>query len=111
MTEYDQFKRKPDNDWMLEARQSGDVVGAICDRVLYKGTNGAFSEKVKQAVQQVGITAEQYNTMSSGMDTDGNGSVSQDEAKAYLDKQDFSRDQKAQLWNIISKSWKNNPYK
>lgn len=110
MTEYDQFKRKPDNDWMLEARQSGDVVGAICDRVLYKGTNGAFSEKVKQAVQKVGITAEQYNTMSSGMDADGNGGVSQDEAKAYLDKQDFSRDQKAQLWNIIDKTWKHNPY-
>lgn len=112
MTEYDQFKRKPDNDWMLEARQSGDVVGAICDRVLYKGTNGAFSEKVKQAVQQVGITADQYNTMISGMDTggNGNGSVSQDEAKAYLDRQDFSRDQKAQLWNIIDKTWKHNPY-
>lgn len=111
MTEYDQFKRKPDNDWMLEARDSGDVVGAICDRVLYKGTNGSFSEKVKQAVQQVGITAEQYNTMSSGMDADGNGGVSQAEAKAYLDSQNFSREQKAQLWNIIDKRWKNNPYK
>lgn len=112
ITEYDQFGKGPASDWMLEARDSGDVVGAICDRVLYKGTSGAFSEKVKQAVQQVGITADQYNTMISGMDTggNGNGSVSQDEAKAYLDKQDFSRDQKAQLWNIINKSWKHNPY-
>lgn len=105
ITEYDQFKKEPSSDWMLEARDSGDVVGAICDRVLYGG-----NEKAKQAVETVGITIDQYNAMKGGMDANGNGAVSQDEAKAYLDQQDFSKDQKAQLWNIINKSWKNNPY-
>ena len=105
ITEYDQFGKGPTSDWMLEARDSGDVVGAICDRVLYGG-----NEKAKQAVETVGITIDQYNAMKGGMDANGNGAVSQDEAKAYLDQQDFSKDQKAQLWNIINKSWKNNPY-
>ena len=44
------------------------------------------------------------------MDADGNDSVSQKEAKAYLDSQNFTREQKAQLWTLINSKWKNNPY-
>lgn len=73
--------------------------------------NMSAGEKAKEAVETVSITIEQYGSMKDGMDTNGNGAVSQDEAQTYLDRQDFSKDQKAQLWNIINKSWKNNPYK
>ena len=36
--------------------------------------------------------------------------ISQKEAKAYLDSQNFTREQKAQLWTLINSKWKNNPY-
>nr|DAV25350.1 MAG TPA: hypothetical protein [Caudoviricetes sp.] len=106
MAEHDLFGKAIDKQWYVDAKESGNVVGAIRDHVLYGG-----NEKAKKAVEEVGITIDQYSAMRNGLDADGNGAVSQSEAKAYLDTQDFSRDQKAQLWNIISKSWKYNPYK
>ena len=101
------------SDWMVEARDSNNVLGAISDRVLYGGGQGSSSEtiaKTKTAVEEIGLTVEQYQAMRSGMDADGNDSVSQKEAKAYLDSQNFTREQKAQLWTLINKAWKNNPY-
>lgn len=106
MAEHDLFGKAIDKQWYVDAKDSGNVVGAIRDHVLYGG-----NEKAKKAVEEVGITIDQYSAMRNGLDADGNGAVSQNEAKAYLDTQDFSRDQKAQLWGIISKSWKYNPYK
>ena len=49
--------------------------------------------------------------LKSGMDTNGNGSMTQAEAKAALDRQDLITGQKADLWNIINSSWKTNPYR
>ena len=71
--------------------------------------SGKAYEKTIQAVQ-AGVTVGQYASMKAGLDSDGNNSVSQTEAQAYLDRQDFTREQKADLWTIINKSWKRNPY-
>ena len=71
--------------------------------------SGSGYEKTKQAVA-AGFTVEQYAEMKSSLDVNGNGAVSQDEAQNYLDSQDYSREEKADLWTIINKSWKRNPY-
>lgn len=71
--------------------------------------SGKAYEKTIQAVQ-AGLTVGQYASMKAGLDSDGNNSVSQTEAQAYLDRQDFTREQKTDLWTIINKSWKRNPY-
>lgn len=109
MTEHDLFGKEINKKWYTEAKESGNVLGAIRDHVLYT-VNGNYSDKAKTAVEDVGITLDQYSAMRNGLDANGNGAVSQSEAKAYLDGQDFSRDQKSQLWKIINKSWKSNPY-
>lgn len=109
MTEHDLFGKEVNKKWYTEAKESGNVLGAIRDHVLYT-VNGNYSDKAKTAVEDIGITLDQYSAMRNGLDADGNGAVSQSEAKAYLDGQDFSRDQKSQLWKIINKSWKSNPY-
>lgn len=71
--------------------------------------SGTAYEKTKQAVAS-GLTVQQYVDMKNGLDANGNGSISQAEARAYLDQQDYSREQKSGLWHIINKSWKRNPY-
>lgn len=109
MTGHDLFGKEVNKKWYTEAKESGNVLGAIRDHVLYT-VNGNYSDKAKTAVEDVGITLDQYSAMRNGLDADGNGAVSQSEAKTYLDGQDFSRDQKSQLWKIINKSWKSNPY-
>ena len=71
--------------------------------------SGKAYEKTKQAVA-AGLTVDEYAAMKDGLDADGNGGVSQKEAQAYLDGQGFTTGQKADLWTIINKSWKKNPY-
>lgn len=41
----------------------------------------------------------------------GDGSPSQEETKAILDKMNISRAEKAILWEQTNSSWKTNPYK
>lgn len=72
--------------------------------------SGTAYEKTKQAVA-AGLTVQQYVDMKNSVDADGNGYKSKSEARAYLDSHDFTREQKADLWTIINKSWEtNNPY-
>lgn len=52
-----------------------------------------------------------YVILRFSLDADGNGSVTQKEAKAALDGKDLSREQKGELWGIINASWKTNPYR
>ena len=53
---------------------------------------------------------DQYTDLKANVDANDNGSISQDEARAYLDSTDLSREQKAAAWYIINKGWKKNPY-
>ena len=71
--------------------------------------SGTGYEKTKLAVG-LGLTVDDYAGLKSGMDTNGNGSITQAEAKAALDRQDLTTGQKADLWNIINSSWKTNPF-
>lgn len=71
--------------------------------------SGTGYEKTKAAVK-AGLTVDEYAAMRNGLDADGNDRVSQKEVQAYLDAQDFGTAEKADLWTIINKSWKRNPY-
>ena len=52
-----------------------------------------------------------YLAMRQTADYNGNGQISQDEARAYLENSDLSDVQKAYFWELINSSWKKNPYK
>lgn len=72
--------------------------------------SGSGYEKTKEAVN-AGLTVEQYADLRESLDADGNGGVSQEEAKAALNAAGYPQEQKADLWTIINKSWKKNPYR
>jgi len=56
-----------------------------------------------------GITKRMFMDAVSNADADGNGYNNKDEAKAYLDKQEYlTRKQKAELWKVLSTA--KNPY-
>ena len=102
--------------WVNNAQTARDDLGispaeylALYHRYGAGVMSGTAYEKTKQAVA-AGLTVEQYVDMRNGLDANGNGGVSQAEARAYLDQQDYSREQKSDLWTIINKSWKKNPY-
>lgn len=52
-----------------------------------------------------------YLTMKQTADSNGNGQISQEEAKRYLDDSELSDVQKAYFWTLINSGWKSNPYK
>ena len=104
------------DDWVLHARDAQKELGVSTAEYLalyeaYGGKlmSGKAYEKTQQAVD-AGLSVAEYAKMKDGMDADGNGAVSQAEAKQYLARSGFSRQQKADLWTLINKSWKNNPY-
>lgn len=77
----------------------------------YAPSSSSWLNKAQMAVD-AGIPIEEYILLRMGLDADGNGRVSQDEARAALDGQkEISQEQKADLWAIINASWKTNPYK
>ena len=72
--------------------------------------SGKAYEKTVEAVKS-GISVDEYARMKQGLDANGNGSVTQAEAKAQLDSMGFTNAQKVDLWTIINSSWKTNPYR
>ena len=64
--------------------------------------------------EAVGMSPAEYYVMTNTYDYDGSSSTGQPtqaEAQRYLDTEtNLAKDQKADLWTIINKSWKNNPY-
>ena len=104
------------DQWVLNARNARKDIGVSTGEylALYKKygssvMSGEGYEKTKQAIA-AGLSVDEYAAMRKGLDADGNGGVSQKEAQAYLDGQGFTTGQKADLWTIINKSWKKNPY-
>lgn len=51
-----------------------------------------------------------YMMFKSTADTDGNGSINQDEARTVLDSSGLTNLQKAYYWKLFNSGWKNNPY-
>jgi hypothetical protein len=72
----------------------------------------AFDGEVVGVVKAVelGIPASDYLQVKITASTDGNSSISQDEARAALDKTNLTREQKSVMWNLINSGWKTNPY-
>lgn len=68
--------------------------------------------KAQEAATQ-GISYDKYFNLffASTPDADGNGSISQDEMRAALNKTTLTKSQKAFLFSQQNKDWKNNPYK
>jgi hypothetical protein len=68
--------------------------------------------KAQEAAMQ-GISYDSYFSLffANTPDTDGNGSISQDEMREALDKTALSKSQKAFLFAQQNMEWKNNPYK
>ena len=102
--------------WVQNAKSAKQDIGvspaeymALYEKYGSSVMSGEGYEKTKQAVA-AGLSVDEYAAMRKGMDADGNGGVSQKEAQAYLDGQGFTTRQKADLWTIINKSWKKNPY-
>lgn len=70
-------------------------------------------EKLPTIYSQYGAdAAKNWLRYSSAADLDGNGSISQDEAQATLDKMNLTDQLKAAYWQMTNKNWKakNNPY-
>ena len=66
-------------------------------------------------MESAGISeSEAYNiatTYKAKADKDGNGSIKTDEAKAYIDRLNITKAQKAVLFSAMMPNVKNNPYK
>lgn len=81
-----------------------------------KGTSAMTDKQLEtlQLLQEAGMknsTAyEMATTAKASADKDGNGSVKTEEAKAYLDSKNFTREQKAILFSCMCPGVKNNPY-
>ena len=78
----------------------------------------AMSDKQKETqnkLESAGISeSEAYNiatTYKAKADKDGNGSIKTDEAKAYIDRLNITKAQKAVLFSAMMPNVKNNPYK
>lgn len=116
-------------DMMLSALGgglSGGIMGAGGAVVGY-ARNGSVDAQAAQPAQESAFTRQagtdanaaqadsnltygQYLTVRAQADTDGNGSVSQEEAKKAIDASGLSRKQKSAMWQSFNSKWKNNPY-
>ena len=68
------------------------------------------NEKIYKAGQK-GVSPAEYLLVYSQMDTDGNNSISQEEARQALDNTSLTREQKAYLFALQNSAWKSNPYR
>lgn len=102
-----------ESSWIIGARESElPLVDYLLTYEREGGSKyltGTVGEKMDAAVA-VGMSREDYIALRENIDANGNGAVSQAEAKAYLDASDLSQEQKRKMWNIINAGWKKNPY-
>lgn len=66
--------------------------------------------KAMRAVE-AGVPPEHYYLLRELADINGNGSISQQEARKVLDNTDLTLAQKSVLWQSFNSGWKYNPYK
>lgn len=83
----------------------------IQERLTYSyGGTAEANERELSTVPSLGLTLDEWWGIKGTMDADGNGAISQAEAQTALDASGLSRQQKRELWNVINKGWKKNPY-
>lgn len=102
--------------WVGHAKNARSELGMSTTDYLYyyekygsSVMSGLGFEKT-QRMLKAGFSVEDRVDMKNNIDADKNDSVSQSEARKYLDSRGYTRAQKADLWTIINKSWKENPY-
>ncbi|MBU5456519.1 hypothetical protein [Oscillibacter sp. MSJ-31] len=102
--------------WVGHAKNARSELGMSTTDYLYyyekygsSVMSGLGFEKT-QRMLKAGFSVEDRVDMKNNIDADKNDSVSQSEARKYLDSRGYTRAQKADLWTIINKSWKKNPY-
>ena len=64
----------------------------------------------RENLKGLGVDPAELRSVYDALDLNGSGSISQDEAYTMLEQTNFSREQKAAIWNFINSSWKKNPY-
>lgn len=64
----------------------------------------------RENLKGLGVDPAELRNVYDALDLNGSGSISQDEAYTMLEQTNFSREQKAAIWNFINSSWKKNPY-
>ena len=102
--------------WVTNATNAQRDIGvstagylALLQQYGSKFLSGDAYEKTKSAVQNTGISAEEYIRLRSGYDQNADKSITKAEVVAALDKTDLSREQKRELFSLYNKTWKN-PY-
>ena len=104
------YKKMGDEE---KAKMIGELyqyAGEIAKRRIAPEYANKSMDKAIEICTKAKLTYGQYLTVRSQADTDGNGSVSQEEAKKAIDASGISRKQKSAMWQSFNSKWKNNPY-
>ena len=104
------YKKMGDEE---KAKMIGELyqyAGEIAKRRIAPEYADKGMDKAIEICTKANLTYGQYLTVRVQADTDGNNSVSQDEAKKAIDASGLSRKQKSAMWQSFNSKWKNNPY-
>ena len=104
------YKKMGDEE---KAKMIGELyqyAGEIAKRRIAPEYANKSMDKAIEICTKANLTYGQYLTVRAQADTDGNGSVSQEEAKKAIDASGLSRKQKSAMWQSFNSKWKNNPY-
>lgn len=104
------YKKMGDEE---KAKMIGELyqyAGEIAKRRIAPEYADKGMDKAIEICTKANLTYGQYLTVRAQADTDGNGSVSQEEAKKAIDASGLSRKQKSAMWKSFNSKWKNNPY-
>ena len=104
------YKKMGDEE---KAKMIGELyqyAGEIAKRRIAPKYADKGMDKAIEICTKANLTYGQYLTVRAQADTDGNGSVSQEEAKKAIDASGLSRKQKSAMWQSFNSKWKNNPY-
>lgn len=72
--------------------------------------SGKAYEKTKEAVKN-GFTVDEYATAKNSANTNGKSGVNKEEATSYVNQSGYTGKKKADLWDLICTTSKNNPFR
>lgn len=97
----------------LSDEQKAEAVGRVykyADALAKASVTGYQLSDTDKRLRDSKVNAAQYFAIKAGASTDGNDSISQDEAKAALDKSGLPAEQKATMYTLLNSGWTTNPY-
>ena len=104
------YKKMGDEEKANMIGELYQYAGEIAKRRIAPEYANKSMDKAIEICTKANLTYGQYLTVRAQADTDGNGSVSQEEAKKAIDASGLSRKQKSAMWQSFNSKWKNNPY-